>query len=459
LTIQIDGQLLERACKDIIETILFCLPNAFKGTVYLVGRPPELRVQRITSGIFDPGRTAISWGLPERSEYNPPGRTWLEYRDQPDRPLEAMGWCVGLQRNWTVEDAAHDVRSVRLQVEGFEDQFHHMEPVFIRKADLYPEESDHLEYPRTYEGSLIWQDSPYVVVAVIKIHFLSYTIRIDGPECRVIQRLSRALGTELLSYQLRQHSIDAMRQLALDKVRSCNILSDSLRNAITKFGLVFSLIKLELESLRQRWEGILLERSNQTGLRREAVEALNAIVACLDGASTLKGDLINAQNRFLDLFLPPENGEQWLRMQIEERWARLIAGGDVDVETVRRVQDLIDILRRCLYLGRDPRILANCDAMSETLKGEWTELLYTNLSQVDFNFLERLIGMLRNPGLMLPLKNKSLQSLVRLKALAEVMRQLESDTNVVLKKVLNGNDHALMKDLLNRTGGGSSLMD
>jgi hypothetical protein len=49
LAIKIDNGLLEQACKEIIETILFCLPNAYKGTVYRIGKPPKMIAKRITS--------------------------------------------------------------------------------------------------------------------------------------------------------------------------------------------------------------------------------------------------------------------------------------------------------------------------------------------------------------------------------------------------------------------------
>jgi len=90
LAIKIEQKALENACKEIIESILICLPNAFKGTVYRIGILPEMVTTRITSGIIDENRQEISWGPPEVSDYNPPGRPWIEYRDEPDRPLEAM---------------------------------------------------------------------------------------------------------------------------------------------------------------------------------------------------------------------------------------------------------------------------------------------------------------------------------------------------------------------------------
>jgi len=222
-------------------------------------------------------------------------------------PLEAMAWCVERQESWTAEDPKNDSRSVRLQVEGAWTDFHHMEPVLIRKKDLYFGKESLLEYPKNNDGQTLWEDSDYVVVAVIKIHFRPYTIKIGGPETKVIKRLSRALGTELLSYQLTQKSLETMHDLAEDRLNSCNILADSLRNVITKSGLIFSLIKLELGFLRGQWEALVLEKSDQKEMRRNAIYALNEIVRSIgDSPDGLGKNLIKMQHRFMDLHPPPK---------------------------------------------------------------------------------------------------------------------------------------------------------
>jgi hypothetical protein len=444
LTITIDEGLLEQACKEIIETILFCLPNAYKGTVYLIGKPPQMIAKRITSGIIDGDRKTIAWGLPESSEYNPPGRSFIDYRDQPGRPLEAIAWCVEKQKSWTAENPQKDGRSVRLQVEGVWEDTHHMEPVLIHKGDMSIGNEQDPEYPENHKGEVIWQKSDYVVVGVIKIHFRPNTIKIGSQETRIIKRLSRSLGTELLSYQLRQQSLDAMNQLAQDKLQSYNILADSLRNAITKSGLIFSLIKLELGFLREQWEQILLQQSDQREMKREAVFALNsALKSMTQQADELAEGLVGIQNRFLDLSLPPEQGEHWVCMQIEDKWDELLHRKTLNEEQTREIRFGIDQLKRSLYLGRDPEILATYNELPESLKKEWVDLIYSDIERLDFKFLDRLIRFLGDSSLNLPYKEKSRKVLIRLKALAEIMGQLEQNTNVVLTQILNGNGNGM----------------
>lgn len=439
MSITIEMPTLERACKGMIETILYCLPQAYKGTIYRIGGPPDLTATRVTSGYIDEARNNISWGLPESSEYNPPGRPWLDYRDEPNRPLEAMAWCVERQKSWTAEDPLTDARSVRLQVDGVWEDYHHMEPVLVRKVDLYHNIYSIHDYPLTWDGQSIWADSEYVVVAVIKIHFRPRTIHIDTSETKVIKKLSRALGTELLSYQFRKDSMEAMQALANDRLKACNILADSLRNAITKTGLIFSLVKQEIGFLRDQWEEILLNNRHETSGKRQAVRQLNELLAGMEGISEpLRKDLIKVQNRFVELSLPPDMGEKWVGMQIEERWGEVFAGVDMGEERKAEVRAVIDRLKKSLAYGCDPEIIRSYDRLPEALKEEWVDLIYQHNSSFDSVRLERLIRILNEPDLDIPSRERSRKNLTQLKALAETMNNLERNTNFLLRQVLNG---------------------
>ncbi len=440
LAIEIEQKALEKACKEIIESILICLPNAFKGTVYRIGTLPGMVTTRITSGIIDKNEQEISWALPGESDYNSPGKPWLDYRDEPGRPMEAMAWCVERQSSWTAEDPRNDARSVRLQVEGIWKDFHHMEPVLIRKKDLYLGEMRPLVFPKNHAGETIWEKSDYVVAAVIKIHFQPYSIKIGGTETKVIKRLSRALGTELLSYQLREQSLEATRALAEDRLHSCNILADSLRNVITKSGLIFSLIKLELGFLRDQWEKMLLEGSDQADIRRNAILTLNEILENTDEipGDSITTDLMQIQYRFLKLHPSPEQGRNWLKMKIEDKWNAIIQQGKIDDKQTKVVRKEIEVLKKSLYLGADPELLAAYDPLPESSKTEWVSLLYRDTDVFSLHRLNRLIDLLDDHHFNLPHKEKSRESLIRLKAVADSFGQLEEKTNVVLREVLNG---------------------
>ena len=449
MSIEIEKSVLKKACMEMIETILFSLPNAFKGTIYQIGKPPDLIAERITSGIIDDGKGKISWGLPAKSGYNTPGKPWLEYRDQPDRPLESMSWCVEKQKSWTSEDPEKDARNLRFQVEGITKDFHHMEPVLVLKSDLKLDMHSTLNYPNDYKGNNIWKDSDYIVVAVIKIHFHPFTIKIGSHETKIIKKLSRSLGTELLSYQLRQDSMKTMERLATDRLNACNILADSLRNVITKSGLIFSLVKHEIGYLRDQWEQALIEDRKENNMKVEAIRDLNEILTSLgDGYEDLKEDLVDAQNKFLELSLPPEKGENWVGMQIEERWKDLLYECPQDDHKRRIVWETIDKLKKSLHFGQDPDIIANYNKIPEELKQEWVNLMYRNNDKFDDSALDRLIKVLANAALTIPSREKSRKTLTQLKALAQTMSQLEQNTNFLLDRVLNGSEKSLISGAL-----------
>jgi len=449
LSIEIERSVLKKACVEMIETILFSLPNAFKGTIYQIGKPPDLIAERITSGIIDDGKGKISWGLPAKSGYNSPGKPWLEYRDQPDRPLESMSWCVEKQKSWTSEDPEKDARNLRFQVEGIAKDFHHMEPVLVLKSDLKLDMDSSLDYPNDYKGNSIWKDSDYIVVAVIKIHFHPFAIKIGSHETKIIKKLSRSLGTELLSHQLRQDSMKSMEQLATDRLNACNILADSLRNAITKSGLIFSLVKQEIGYLRDQWEQALIEDRKENNMKVEAIRDLNEMLTSLgDGYEDLKEDLVDAQNKFLELSLPPEKGENWVGMQIEERWKDLLYQCPQDDLKRKTVWKTIDKLKKSLHFGQDPDIIAKYTKIPEEVKKEWVNLMYRNNDKFDDSALDRLIKVLANSSLVIPSREKSRKTLTQLKALAQTMSQLEQNTNFLLNRVLNGTEKNLISGAL-----------
>jgi hypothetical protein len=441
LSIEIEEAVLKNACMEMIETIFFCLPNAFKGTIYRVGKMPDLFVERITSGIIDEERKSISWGLPSQSGYASPGRSWLEYRDEPDRPLEAMGWCVERQKSWTAEDPSNDLRSVRLQIERQAEDFQHMEPVLVRKSDLNLDIYSISDFPKNFAGDIIWKDSDYVVVAVVKIHFRPYTIRMNSNETRVIKKLSRSLGTELLSHQLSQDSMKAIQEISKDRLNACNILADSLRNAITKSGLIVSLIKQEIRYLREQWELMLLEHRNEKSMKEEGIRRLNNILAAIEGGDKdLRAVLINAHKKFLDLLLPPEQGKRWIEMQIETRWSEFLNSCKKESDGERElVKHSIEELKKSLRFGMEPEIIADYNKMPEGLKAEWVSILYEEMDGFNALALERIINILSNPSINIPSKERSKKALIQLKVLAETMSQLERNTNFLLHQVLNGN--------------------
>ncbi len=109
----------------------------------------------------------------------------------------------------------------------------------------------------------------------------------------------------------------------------------------------------------------------------------------------------------------------------------------------------IDNLKKSLYFGKDPDIVANFNQIPEELKWEWVNLIYRNNDRFNASVLEKLIRVLGNPALNIPSRERSQKSLTQLKALAETMNQLEKNTDFLLYQVLNGGDNDRISETLN----------
>ena len=99
----------------------------------------------------------------------------------------------------------------------------------------------------------------------------------------------------------------------------------------------------------------------------------------------------------------------------------------------------IEGLKSSLHFGRDPEIIAGYKKLPEDLKKELVDLLYDDTESYNPPLLDRLIGVLEKPELIIPSQERSRKSLMLLKVLAETMNQLERNTNFLLNQVLNGN--------------------
>jgi hypothetical protein len=249
----------------------------------------------------------------------------------------------------------------------------------------------------------------------------------------------------------------AMERLARERLHACDVLADSLRNATTKSGLIFSLVKQEIGYLRDQWEQMLREARKDGNGKVEAIRELNRLLSNIDGEhEELREDLVAVQNRFLGFSLPPEKGENWVNMQIVTRWRNLLDKCPQDKHVGEIIWQTIDKLKKTLHYGYDQDSIATYDRIPDDIKMEWVQLLYSNNDHFDGLALERLISILNNPALEIPSRERSRKTLVQLKALAETIRELEKNTNFVLGQVLNGVDKGKASAILQNTEVNSS---
>jgi len=292
---------------------------------------PELRTVRVTSGARDEKTGEILWGIKEYSDYDDPGKCWEDYKDRPGQALEAMAWCVEKGKSWTSDDPYQDCRSVRKQLANEPEDYHHMEPVMISRSYLYGDQTDSLEFPVDYRGRPIWRDCQNLVIAVIKIHFKKELIKRGDRSTKVIKKLSRTLGTHMLSLHIRETLAEAHQDLARQRLQSCNVLAHELRNTLIKLGFIFSAVNAEISFLREQWEAQITMACPEVENKSTILERLSRLIESnlpRDDGQTRLGrlceKLIAEQSELANLPLMPAIGEKWVDNKILPKWRELM---------------------------------------------------------------------------------------------------------------------------------------
>jgi hypothetical protein len=446
---RIIDDLLEATCKNMIKTILFCLPHATKGTIYRIGPMPTLLAVRITSGIRKEGSDDIQWGLPSSSDYNFPGKSWEQYRDQPGRVLEAMGWCVEKEISWTADNPWEDIRSVRKQLGGETEGFYHMEPVLVRKIDIFGSLPELGDYPVDHGGMPIWQDTDYVVAAVVKIHFQPHSLRRDDRSTKIIKELSRSLGTELLSLNLRETLSVAQKEFARQRLQSCEILAHELRNTFVRFAFIFPAVNAQMAILRQYWEGHLRGLFPDLGWKDGILCRLNELIRArlpmLNGTGGLTQvckTLLAEQEELAALSLLPSQSEQWLLNKIRPKWELLLTDSQVWQSEKEEVSRLLENLREAVFIGLNSDLASRVVDLPQDLVEDWFRLAYVYFTPNNLYMLEDVFELLRAPLLPIPQKHQIRKTLKSLKSLLDMVPQIEERTNRMIQALRFGTPSA-----------------
>jgi hypothetical protein len=357
-----------------------------------------------------------------------------------------MGWCVERQRSWTADDPYEDVRSVRKQLRGEIEDFHHMEPVLVRKFYLHGEDNQGLTDALDWKGEPIWADNEYMVVAVIKIHFLPYMIRRGDRSTKIIKKFSRTLGTELLSLHIRETQSEAQKDLTRQRLQSCNVLAHELRNTLIKLGFAFSAINAEIGFLREQWEQELLRAAPEIEGKGAILKRLGYLLETrlgeLNGTGELQhlsSELATEQRELANLALLPQAAERWLDNKIRPKWLLLLAETGLWASDRGEVLALLNRLERAFWIGLDRDLARRATHLPDDLRQVWPELAYVEFAVDQLGRLEEILNLLDHPALDIPHKNQTKKILTSLKALVEMIPEVEERANRIISSLKNGN--------------------
>ncbi|MGA2403082.1 MAG: hypothetical protein ABSG91_15475 [Syntrophobacteraceae bacterium] len=435
--------LLAATCRTMIKTVLLCLDNATKGTIYKIGLMPELTAVRVLSGARKEGSDEIEWGLPAVSDYNPPGKNWEQYRDQPGRALEAMGWCVEKQMSWTAENPMHDSRSVRKQLLGQPEDEYHMQPVLVRKKSLYGNAIEKIQCPVDWQGNPIWQDSEDVVSAVIKIHLKPGTLKRGDRSTRVVGELAQSLGSELLTLWFREKLYRASKDFTRERLQSSEILAHELRNTLVKLGFVFSAIDAQVAILRESWENLLKEQAPGLEWKGPVLDALCGVLSEKCHQLDPSGELFEVSQRLLmeqkelaRLSLCPHQEQEWVRNKIYPKWGKLLSGSSLWDRS--EIYSLQDRLSKSLRTGMNYDLSNKANGFPSELVGPWSKLAYVQITSGNLFQLDEVIRLVEHPALPVCHKDQMLRVLKSLRALVHTIPEVEEKAAGILQSLRYG---------------------
>jgi hypothetical protein len=302
-----------------------------------------------------------------------------------------------------------------------------------------------LEYPLDWQGNPIWRDTEYVVVAVIKIHFLPQTIQRGDDSTKIIKRLSRSLGTELLSLHLRETYLEARERLSRERLAACNDVAHELRNTLAKMGFIFSTINTVVSFLRAQWE-IELQKVVPTFDGKVTILGRLSTLLLLgqpriegqDKLMQLSKELLAIQNELANLFLLPQQEAEWLASRIRPKWNRLLTTSRVWEEEREEIEELLDRLQQTIWIVVDQDIAQKLVHLPEDLRVMWPKLAYTQFSVENSSVLEEILTLLEHPVLSVRQKYQVKRALSSLKVLFQTISGIEEQANRMISSLKNG---------------------
>jgi len=239
----------------------------------------------------------------------------------------------------------------------------------------------------------------------------------------------------------------ALREVARQRLQSCNIIAHELRNTLTKFGLFFSVINLVMSFLREQWEFELrkafptLEDKDTIVTRlRELILLGQPHIRGQEELMQLSEELLSDQEGLASLFLLPQQGEQRLHKKISPKWRRLLAESRAWENHNEEVQEFLKRLEKAIWVVVDEDLAKEIDHLPEDLRVKWPKLAYTQFSANNLFLLEDVLHLLEHPALNPPHGQQLEKLLTSLKALADIVSMVEDRTNRMLLSLKSG-DH------------------
>ena len=103
----------------------------------------------------------------------------------------------------------------------------------------------------------------------------------------------------------------------------------------------------------------------------------------------------------------------------------------------------LDRLKRLIWNGLDKSMAGKIQNLPEDLKESWIRIAYSSFSGERLDLMDEILQFLEHPALDIPHKQQTKRVLKSLKAIVEIMPEMEERANRMIYSLREGNGAAL----------------
>lgn len=148
-------------------------------------------------------------------------------------------------------------------------------------------------------------------------------------------------------------------------------------------------------------------------------------------------ELSRLQERMMGACFRPSQNEMWFQYKIQPLWTSIVSKTDLKAHRRAEIEDLPNSLRKSFHVGTHSALREDLRGLPDQLKRQWVDLAYRQVNGSDDGYITRYISLLEAIPFDLPRKNYSLNNLLCLKPLVEVLPGIERAVNRNLAQLKN----------------------
>jgi len=387
----------------------------------------------------------IQWSTSSQKDSDVSDKCWKDLRDCSTDAQAALSSCLQNQRIWT-SSGSKDAFSKEIEksCEKLLEKYFHLQPVLMRKADLWHSMPPASVYPKDKDGNPIWLNSDYIAVAVIKVNLALESYPFDQRYWQVTEELTKALAIQLLHLHSKESFSKKIELITEQRNELKEILINQIRQIMVKLSLINRVVDNEIANLRQSWENLIYEYHPGQPCKTNIVRQLNLLLQKLTvdhnvpaESETVK-QLAWYQNKLAEFCFLPEENEVWFQQKIVPLWQNATSKFDSVQDVKRQIKKLLDQLEQSFYVGSNEKLIEKLDSIPNTIKSKWINLAYNGKHLTKVDLLKEYTYLLEEINIDFPNKRKTLENLVCLRNLAAYLQGLEDQLSKYIDKYGDG---------------------